>query len=334
MMWRRRELVVSEIADVDARPQSPDGVDETARDEDLVDGLPDVSEAEMEELFDSDVTETDDESEKDDDDDDVDDVDDVDEEDENAEMIHERAHVVEADAPLVEGGSREPGDEPGDMPVVLTPIHPALRPDEAIVPSSSDPLVVGQKRRLLGSLASDDEGADAGPAKRTRICRWLTSTLTSSSECCPCRTRTRSGSTESTTIKRSGPTSYLPISLDFQVPEEDDAGARADDEEPAQDQLETTRRTRRTRTTPWSTQKPRGSSEDSHWRHCLLLRDARRSGVRQSTSTAQSRSGHSTASVPSTPSCGLDRRGRRQSVRSEPPRRPPLLLLGKPPRTS
>ena len=123
-------MVVSEIADVDARPQSPDGVDETARDEDLVDGLPDVSEAEMEELFDSDVTETDDESEKHDDDDDVDDVDDVDEEDENAEMIHERAHVVEADAPLVEGGSREPGDEPGDMPVVLTPIHPALRPDE------------------------------------------------------------------------------------------------------------------------------------------------------------------------------------------------------------
>ena len=83
------------------------GVDEPLE-EDLVDGLQTVR-AEMEELFDSDVTETDDESEKDDDDDDVDDVDDVDEEDENAEMIHERAHVVEADAPLVEGGSREPG---------------------------------------------------------------------------------------------------------------------------------------------------------------------------------------------------------------------------------
>ena len=171
-------------------------------------------------------------------------------------------------------------------------------------------------------------------SERARICRWLTSTLTSSSECCPCRTRTRSGSTESTTIKRSGPTSYLQYRSTSKFPRKMTQVQGRTTREPAQDQLETTRRTRRTRTTPWSTQKPRGSSEDSHWRHCLLLRDARRSGVRQSTSTAQSRSGHSTASVPSTPSCGLDRRGRRQSVRSEPPRRPPLLLLGKPPRTS
>ena len=54
------------------------------------------------------------------------------------------------------------------MAASLTPIHPAFRPEEEHAPSSSDPLVVGQKRRLLGSLASDDEGEDAGPAKRTR----------------------------------------------------------------------------------------------------------------------------------------------------------------------
>ena len=35
-MMEEGELVVGEIADVDARPQSPDGVDETARDEDPV----------------------------------------------------------------------------------------------------------------------------------------------------------------------------------------------------------------------------------------------------------------------------------------------------------
>ena len=108
------------------------------------------------------------------------------------------------------------------------------------------------------------------------------------------------GSTESTTIKRSGPTSYLQYRSTSKFPRKMTQVQGRTTREPAQDQLETTRRTRRTRTTPWSTQKPRGSSEDSHWRHCLPLRDARRSGVRQSTSTAQSRSGHSTASVPST----------------------------------
>lgn len=230
------ELDVGEIADVDARPQSPDGVDETARDEDLVEGLPDVSEAEMEELFDSDVTETDDESEKDDDDDDVDDVDDVDEEDEDAEMIHERAHVVEADAPVVEGDSREalslpPRDEPRDMPVVLTPIHPALRPDEATVPSSSDPLVVGQKRRLLGSLASDDEGADAGPAKRTRANLSLVDIDFDFIErMLPLPDEDAFGEYGEYDDKEEWSNFLSAISLDFQVPEEDDAGARADDE--------------------------------------------------------------------------------------------------------
>ena len=190
----------------------------------------------MEELFDSDVTETDDESESDDDDDDVDDVDDVDEEDEDAEMIHERAHVVEADAPVVEGDSGEasslpPRDEPRDMPVVLTPIHPALRPDEAIVPSSSDPLVVGQKRRLLGSLASDDEGADAGPAKRTRANLSLVDIDFDFIErMLPLPDEDAFGEYGEYDDKEEWSNFLSAISLDFQVPEEDDAGARADDE--------------------------------------------------------------------------------------------------------
>ena len=128
---------------------------------------------EMEELFDSDVTETDDDSEKEEDDDD--DPDEEEEEEDAQQRVDERADDVATELqPSAEDDARAASspprrhDGPGDMAASLTPIHPAFRPEEEHAPSSSDPLVVGQKRRLLGSLASDDEGEDAGPAKRTR----------------------------------------------------------------------------------------------------------------------------------------------------------------------
>ena len=169
-----REMDADEVADIEAKPQSPSSMMfATQPDADLVEGLPDVSEAEMEELFDSDVTETDDDSEKEEDDDD--DPDEEEEEEDAQQRVDERADDVATELqPSAEDDARAASspprrhDGPGDMAASLTPIHPAFRPEEEHAPSSSDPLVVGQKRRLLGSLASDDEGEDAGPAKRTR----------------------------------------------------------------------------------------------------------------------------------------------------------------------
>mmetsp|Transcript_8422 Transcript_8422/g.38310 ORF Transcript_8422/g.38310 Transcript_8422/m.38310 type:complete len:308 (-) Transcript_8422:3384-4307(-) len=168
-----------------------------------------------------------------------------------------------------------------------------------------------------------------------RTCRWWTSTLTSSSECCRCRTRTRSGSTESTTTRRSGPTFCLRYRSTFRFPRRRTrARGRTTREAPPRDSPGTRKMTKTTRTTPWSIQKPRGSNDDSRWRRCLPPRDARRSAARQSTSIGLNRSGRSTASVPSTRSRGLGRRGRRRSAKGEPRRRLSLPRRGRPGRTT
>ena len=232
-----REMDADEVADIEAKPQSPSSMMfATQPDADLVEGLPDVSEAEMEELFDSDVTETDDDSEKEEDDDD--DPDEEEEEEDAQQRVDERADDVATELqPSAEDDARAASspprrhDGPGDMAASLTPIHPAFRPEEEHAPSSSDPLVVGQKRRLLGSLASDDEGEDAGPAKRTRANLSLVDIDFDFIErMLPLPDEDAFGEYGEYDDKEEWSNFLSAISLDFQVPEEEDAGARADDE--------------------------------------------------------------------------------------------------------
>ena len=262
----------------------------------------------MEELFDSDV-ETDDESEKDDDDDDVDDVDDVDEEDENAEMIHERAHVVKQTRRwwrVLTGGEPETSSSRRSIPHFARTKQPyrhhLTRSSLAGVVSS------GPSERRRGCGCGTGEGD---------VCRWLTSTLTSSSECCPCRMRTRSGST-STTMRW---TNFLSaISLDFKF------------EEDTQVQGRTTRERRRI---SWRRRGGRGGrglrrgrpkSRAGRAKSLATLPPAARrktSSVRQNTSTAQSRSGHSTAASISF----VRTRSARQAAEREASREETALLL-------